>query len=412
MTTLIPSPTLPGPTLPEPLTKPSVPEVFAYAGEQIRRAAADLWPDVPVRLAEHVPSVTSYVHRLQVGDRELYAKVSVLGVSLVSLLLGACGRWPDVLQAQQDYEARADGLLVREAAQLRLLAGLGRPRMCELAGVHRGVLFTEPVTGPSLGELLLVRPGDAAELLALPLAELRPLRRLDVVRRLEPAGVIGERSIAGTFLRKFNGLTGTVYLDRLGAERCEPDQRQAVVELLRPTVDRLQRLHMTLPPTTPTTLAYGDLKPEHVVFPDGAEERPVLLDPGLLRAGTTADVAKLISRTVLFLASCQPGAATAGQVVEGLGVLAAGQVLRLSRQARRVWLRELLALWLIDTTNILSTYLSAPSALPLPAQGLALVDRAEAVGTLVDAVSADLATGADLRSVWEHALAHAQAVAS
>lgn len=274
------------------------------------------------------------------------------------------------------------------------------------------MLFTEPVTGPTLGELLLASPGDTAELLAVPLAELRPLHRPELVRRLDPGGVIGERSIAGTFLRKFNGLSGTVYVDRLGAERCPSDQRQEVVELLRSAVARLHRLRMRLAPATRTTLAYGDLKPEHVVFPDGPEARPVLLDPGLLRAGPSVDVAKLLSRTVLFLAARQPGGDTARQVVDGLDVFGQARALRLPRQARRVWLRELLTLWLMDTTNILTTYLSAPSALPLPAHGLALVERAVAVCTLVDAVSADLATGADVRGVWDRALDHALAVAS
>jgi hypothetical protein len=408
VTTAVPT----APPLRELLTRPSVGEVFVHTAAQIHRAAADLWPGVPVCLEQHVPSVTSYVHRARVGDRTLYAKVSVLGVSLVSLLRGACGTWSNVAQAQREYEQRADGLVEREAVQLRLLAGMEQPRVCALAGTSRGVLFTEPVTGPTLGELLLTRPGDTAELLAVPLAELRPLHRPELVRRLEPGGVIGERSIAGTFLRKFNGLSGTVYVDRLGAERCTPDQRQEVVELLRSAVARLHRLRMRLAPATRTTLAYGDLKPEHVVFPDGPEARPVLLDPGLLRAGPTVDAAKLLSRTMLFLAARQPGGMTARQVVDGLGVFGQARALRLSRQARRVWLRELLTLWLMDTTNILTTYLSAPSALPLPAQGLALVERAVAVCTLVEAVSADLATGADVRGVWDRALDHALAVAS
>ncbi|WP_233580475.1 phosphotransferase [Streptomyces triticirhizae] len=398
------------PPLRELLTRPSVAEVFVHAAAQIHRATADLWPDAPVCLEQHVPSVTSYVHRARVGDRTLYAKVSILGVSLVSLLRGACGNWSNVLQAQREYEARADGLLEREAAQLRLLAAMERPRVCALAGVERGVMFTEPVTGPSLGDLLLVHPGDTAELLALSLAELRPLHRTDAARRLGSAGAIGERSIAGTFLRKFNGLSGAVYVDRLGAERCDTEQRQEVVELLRRTVARLHRLRMALPPVPRTMLAYGDLKPEHVVFPDGPEGRPVLLDPGLLRAGPAVDVAKLLSRTVLFLAARQPGAATARQVVEGLGEFEEARALRLPRRARRVWLRELLTLWLMDTTNILTTYLSAPAALPLPGYGLALVERAGAVCALVEAVSADLATSADARSVWERALTHAVAV--
>ncbi|MFI2431576.1 hypothetical protein [Streptomyces sp. NPDC018693] len=391
-------------------TRPSVAEVFVHAAAQAHRAAADLWPDTPVRLEHHVPSVTSYVHRAQVGERTLYAKVSILGVSLVSLLHGACGNWPNVREAQREYETRDDGLLQREAAQLRLMAGLERPRVCTLAGMSRGVMFTEPVPGPTLGDLLLRRPGETAELLALPLAELRPLHRADVGCRLDPGGVIGERSIAGTFLRKFNGLSGAVYVDRLGEERCEAEERRVAVDLLRCTVARLHRLRMALPPATRTTLVYGDLKPEHVVFPDGPEGRPVLLDPGLLRAEPVADMAKLLSRTVLFLAARQPDAAP--RVVEGLDEFGREHMAQLSRQARCVWLRELLTLWLMDTVNILTTYLSAPAALPLPAQGLALVARAVEIGTLADTVSADLANGAGLGGVWERTLEQTLAVAS
>lgn len=404
----IDSPT--APPLPDPLAKPSVARVFVHAAAQVHLAAADLWPGVPVHLEQHVPSVTSYVHRARIGDRTLYAKVSILGVSLVSLLRGAYGTWPDVLQAQREYETRADGLLEREAAQLRFLAGLEHPRVCGLAGMSRGVMFTELVTGPSLGDLMLRRPGDTAELLALPLAELRPLHRPDVVRRLEPGGVIGERSISGTFLRKFNGLSGSVYVDRLGAERCEDEQRQEAVVLLRRAVARLHRMRMALAPTARTSLVYGDLKPEHVVFPDGAEGRPVLLDPGLLLAGPAVDAAKLISRTALFLAARQPGAAR--QVVKGLDTFAQAQASRLSLHARRPWVRELLTLWLMDTVNILTTYLSAPSALPLPAHALALIEGAVPVCALVDAVSTDLATGTDTSGVWDRTLDHVLALAS
>lgn len=182
----IDSPT--APPLLDPLAKPSVARVFVHAATQVHLAAADLWPGVPVLLEQHVPSVTSYVHRARIGDRTLYAKVSILGVSLVSLLRGAFGTWPDVLQAQREYETRADGLLEREAAQLRFLAGLERPRVCALAGMSRGVMFTESVTGPSLGDLVLRRPGDTAELLALPLAELRPCTGRTSSAAWSPAG--------------------------------------------------------------------------------------------------------------------------------------------------------------------------------------------------------------------------------
>lgn len=400
----------PAPARTESLARPTVPEVFAHAAEHIARTAAEVWPEQPVRLAGHVPSVTSYVHRVQVGDRTLFAKVSYLGVSLVSLLRGAVGSWPAVLDAQEDYQAQDAGLLAREAAQLLRLAARDRPRVCTLAALRRGVMFTEPVTGPNLAELLLANPADTADLLTRPFTELYVLHRPE--SSIEGAGLIAERNISGTFLRKFNGLTGTVYLDRLGAERCKPEERQEVIGLLRAAVPRLHRLRAALPPEVHPGLAYGDLKPEHVHFPDGPDERPVLLDPALLQAGPTVDVAKLLSRTLLTVSAARPGPAAADEIAAGFGGFAAGQLLRMSQHAQRLWLRHVLTLWLMDTANILTTYLSAPAGLPLPVHALGLIERAGRLSAMLDAVSTDLSTSMDIRQVWDRMMNQTRSLAS
>lgn len=391
---------------------PGIGEVFGFAQQEIRHAAAELWPHAVVNLDEHVPSVTGYVRRLRVDDRPLYAKHSFLGVSLVSLLRGACGDWEEVRSAQQAYVSQPGSLMEREAAQLRLLAEVGRPQVCAVAGVSHGVLFTEPVTGPTLAGLLLDRPQEAADLLGRTFAELRRLHQPSTAQRLGPSGVIGERSIAGTFQRKFNGISGRTYLDRLGAERCEPGQREEVAQVLRQVVARLHRLRATVLPQARQVLAYGDLKPEHVAFPDGTAGRPVFIDPGLLLAGTSVDAAKLISRTVLLLAAARPGPQVARQAADGIHGFAESRMRGLSTKSRRGWLRELLALWLMDSVNILTTYLSAPAALPLPGQGTALIGRAVELCRMADRISTELADRSDARKVWEHALAEAQAVMS
>ncbi|WP_344972816.1 hypothetical protein [Streptosporangium fragile] len=359
-----------------------------------------------------MPSVTGYVHRLHVDDRELFAKYSVLGVSLVSLLRGAYGDWPQVRRMQAAYILRPDALLTREAAQLRFLGSLRRPQVCAVAGASCGVLFTEPVTGESLARLLLARPHDAAELLGAAYNELDCLHRPRSARSLARHGVIDERSITGTFLRKFSGTGGAVYIDRLGAHPGSPAERDALVAVLHRVVARLRRDRtVMLAADTRTVLAYGDLKPEHVLFPDGPAARPVFIDPGLLRAGPCTDAAKLISRTILMLISHRPGQDTVKQVTEGLAMFAAAQVRALPDEARDGWLRELLALWLMDTINILSTYLSAPAELPIPTQGHRLVRRATAVCAMADAVSRDLAAGIDPRVVWERGLPLVQGAA-
>ncbi|MFF8317915.1 hypothetical protein ACF06V_12195 [Streptomyces bobili] len=402
-------------TSPEPVPPvPDAGEVFAFAAREIAVAAADLWPRAEVDLGDHVPSVTGYVRRIGVDGRTLYAKYAFLGVSLVSLLRGACGPWPEVRAAQQAYVQRPGALMDREAAQLRLLAQQVSPRVCPVAGLARGVLFTESVTGPTLADLLLQRPDDAADLLADTFGELRRLHRPSAARLLGPARIIGERSIRGTFKRKFNGLSGPTYVERLGAERCGPGDRDLVVCLLRDIVVRLHRLQATGLPQQASrrVLAYGDLKPEHVVFPEGTSGQPVFIDPGLLLAPPAVDAAKLISRTVLLLAAARPGADTGRQAMHGVGAFAAARADVLPARARGSWLRELLVLWLMDSVNILTTYLSAPAALPLPGRGSALVGRAVDLSRMVDQFSSELEAGADARAVWESALCRAQAVAA
>jgi hypothetical protein len=390
---------------------PGMEEVFRFAEQEIGLAAAELWPGAVVEFGEHVPSVTGYVRRIVVDGRELYAKYAFLGVSLVSLLRGACGEWPQVLKDQHVYVARADALLEREAAQLRLLARMRYPRVCQVAGVARGVLFTRPVAGPTLGGLLLQQPEATAPLLQQVFAELRPLHR---PRRhgLGSTNVIGERSIAGTFLRKFNGASGAAYVDKLETGRCEPGTREQVVGVLRRTVARLHRLRTAVVPAAGTELAYGDLKPEHVVFPDGPGSRPVFIDPGLLRGGQVVDAAKLISRIVLLLAATRPGPDAADYALDGIDLFTRARLRDLGGDARAAWLRDLVTLWLMDSVNIITTYLSAPATLPLPAHGEALLRRVVPAMCMVDRISEALVSGTPPRIVFQSALVHAWTAAS
>ena len=379
---------------------PGIADVFGYAAARIHEAAGELWPGERIVLENHVPSATGYVHRIRVGDHALYAKTSFLGMSLVSLLRGAGGSWPVVRAAQQAYLARPDSLPAREAAQLKLLAATAGPRVCALAGLKSGVVFTEPVSGPSLSDLLLTRPSDASALLSRVFTEVRPIHQQSPAQHLATAWDIGERGITGTFIRKFNGLSGQAYITLLSTER--HDARGEVVELIHHCVGRLRRLRMSLPSTVGAALVYGDLKPEHALFPDGPDERPVFLDPGLHRANAIVDLAKLISRTVLFLATNRPGPSAAHRVATGLDEFVRSQV------KEGACLRHVLTLWLMDTVNIVTTFLSAPAALPLPSSALTLVERAVPVCSFV----ADLVAEASRDDVWERALTGVVAVAA
>ncbi|MET9481827.1 phosphotransferase [Streptomyces sp. NPDC006638] len=398
--------TLEGSSLGTTPAAPAIREVLSFARSEIRTAAAGLWPTATVEVVAHVPSVTGYVCRVRVGDRDLYAKYSYLGISLVSLSRGARGGWPCVRQAQRAYTVRQDALLVREAAQLRFLGALGRPRVCAVAGLHpSGVLFTERVAGPTLASLLLDRPQDTAVLMESTWSELDRLHHPQTVRRLTPADAIGERGIASTFRRKFDGVGGSLHLDRLGDERCSMDGRAELVGTVRQVVARLCGVRGPARVPGRPVLVHGDLKPEHVFFPQGPAHRPVFIDPGLRRAtGPETDAAKLISRCVLLLAATAPGPLVARLVMQGVGAFAEQRMSVLTGQDHHLWVREVLALWLMDTVNVLTTCLSAPSALPLPTHGEALARRAAAVAALADRLSAHLVGTTNDMALWERSL--------
>ncbi|MFF4531514.1 hypothetical protein ACFY1P_19870 [Streptomyces sp. NPDC001407] len=367
-------------------------EVFGYADEKIKQAAAEMWPGGTVRLGQHMPSVTAYVRRLTVDGRPLYAKVSLLGMSLVSVLRGTAGDWAQVRAAQAAYQGSPGTLLEREARGLAILQEAG-VRACLVAGFSGGVLFTEPVTGPTLADLLAKDPHQTGELMTRAVVELAGLQQPAVARAVDEAAIT-ERGIGSTFDRKFNGISGPTYLCKAGQTG----------EVLSTVVLRLRRLRPA-PAAGHRPVIYGDLKPDHVVFPDGADGRPVFLDPGLGRGRPQTDAAKLISRTVLGLIASSPDLVAADATATGIEEFADALTDDLAPDERAQWLRHLVVLWLMDTTNILSTYLTCPADLPLPEHAGKLTARAETVCSLLETTTASLLAGADPRAVWRRALA-------
>ncbi|GAA3592489.1 phosphotransferase [Streptomyces osmaniensis] len=385
--------------MPHVLPEPGA--LFELSADRIRRAAAEEWPGEPVTLGAHVPSVTGYVRRVQLGGRELFAKDSVLGLSLVSVLRGVAGDGGQVRAAQAAYATSPASLLAREAAQLRALDAAGI-RVGRCAGYRRGVLFTETVTGPSLLDLITKEPARTADLMTGSFCGLAALQSPAVVAAVDTAP-IAERGIDTTFRRKFNGISGRAYVARLGADQLDERTRRGVAAVLGTVVARLLKLRLT-PAPGPRLIVYGDLKPEHVLFPDGPDEHPVFIDPGLSRGGAHQDTAKLVSRALLAVLTATP-LHHAALVVEGIDAFTQDQARHSSRAERGMWLRRLLVTWLMDSVNILSTYLAAPAALPLPDHARAVVDAAPALCTVLDSVSANLAAGTNPDVVWRLALA-------
>lgn len=380
----------------------------AFCSGQIQDAASSLWPGEEIVLGAQAPSVTGYVQQIEVGGRPLFAKYSLLGVSLVSVMRGSCGTWEKVTAEQAAYAVSPASLLRREAAQLDALA-VGGLAVGRAAGCGGGALFTEPVTGPTLADLVFKSPERTGELLGRTLSALEVLQRPVVAEQADRAA-INERGIDATFRRKFNGISGRAYLDHLGQARLGERTGHGVAIVMRQVIARLLRLRLA-PALGPAQVLYGDLKPEHVFFPDGLDELPVFIDPGLQRGPAHADAAKLVSRTVLSLiAAPAPDGTTA--ILDGIAAFVQEQLRRMHRATGGLYLRKLLVTWLMDTTNITTTYLSAPAGLPLPEHAGAVVERIEAVCTLLDRVSALLMADAEPAASWRLALSHVAKAAS
>ncbi|MGA5700724.1 phosphotransferase [Peterkaempfera bronchialis] len=341
-------------------------------------------------MGDQCPSVTCYVCRITVDDEELIAKYSWLGMSLVSVLRGVGGPWEKVRQAQRTYVRSTDLLTAREARNLEYLRGLGRPRVCGTAGLHRGVLLTRTVPGTTLADALTARPWETGDLLDAALVTLGDMHGLAGARSLRGAAQINERSVVHVFHRKFNGLSGPTYLRTLGQDSgLLEDVRLEVVELVEHTVWRLLQMGGAIP-SGRNTVVYGDLKPEHV-YVDGP--RLHFIDPAMQwAAGPQPDLAKLAGRSLL-LALGHPDRRAGRQMAQGIAATLARRMVALPERERSAWVREVLVLWLMDTVSILSTCLSAPPGLPLPPHQERLVGQARTVARIVHRVSA-LLTGA------------------
>ncbi|MGH3902478.1 MAG: phosphotransferase, partial [Pseudonocardiaceae bacterium] len=294
---------------------------------------------------------------------------SLLGTSLVSVVRGLRGTWPQVETSQRAYVADPQGLLAREHAQLRALATTARRgalplRVPQIITYEAGVLITVAVAAPSLSTELLRGSQHPGKLLT---------QVADTARRLQCACDAGNpalgavmlsrshSSIAGTYARKFlSPRRAQDYLTALGDGWAGPTERREIQDSLTGLRSVLSSL---LRPTAPLVVIYGDLKPEHVLLEPAGWQTWV--DPGLQRADPAAELAKLVSRTALLLVAAQPPADRISAILDALDQLVTDF---LSRDARgdMHMLRRLLALWLADWSNYLATGLSLPPQVPLP----------------------------------------------
>ncbi|MFE0062789.1 hypothetical protein [Streptomyces sp. NPDC059003] len=342
--------------------------------------------------------MTGYVHTLEVDGRALYAKYSFLGMSLVSVVRGTCGTWEALKAAQAAYTSSPGSLLEREAAQLRLLA-VAAVHVPLVDGYADGVLFTRPLEGITLGELILKEPHRTAELYSRALRELSD--GLQQITARADRVQMTERRIPDIFGRKFNGISGRTYVEQAG------DYSAVLLQV----ITRLRKIRYATTPG-PQPLVYGDLKPEHVVIPNSLDGSLAFLDPGIARGREQTDTAKLVSRTVLRLIASPPPAADLSTIMAGLGAVVEHRTWHLSKAERAAWLRELAVLWLMDSVNILSTYLTCPVMLPMLPQA-DVAKQATAVCRFLDTASMLLETEDQATAiVWPLILAEAAKAAT
>lgn len=363
-----------------------VARVFEYAVEQITATASELWPDNSVRLGEHVPTLTSYVHRIWVGEHPMVAKYNFLGSSLAAVLRGTHGGWAEIEPAQRRYVHTRDALLAREAEQLYLLAATRQLRAAGVTDFHNGVLFTAAITkGTPLDELMLAKPQLAPTLLRRAWAPITRVHRLP--GHDWPA--IPERDIVATFSARFLADTrGTVHL---GQARSGIDPE--AITGLRYIIRRLRTFPVT---QSRTGLVYGEVTPGNIIMTGG---EPIYPTPGMHIAPAIADLAKLVSRLLLTVLSRVPATNARHHILAGLTDL-----IRAERStvpiALSAWMVELLTLVARDAANILSTYITAPESSPLPNSAVAVLDRVEAVVPVFELLVTGLVRGLDPDEIW------------
>jgi hypothetical protein len=315
---------------------------------------------------------------------------------------GSCGRWEKVVAEQTAYAASPTALLQREAAQLDALAA-GGLAVARAAGYGGGVLFTEPVTGPTLADLVFKTPQRTGEFLG------RRLGTLDVLQRpvvAEQAGRPRSTSAAST-RRSAASSTGSP-AGPTSISSAPTAWRSGPGVVSRSSCGRSSRgfcgsvsLRRSAPPRSCTATS----SPSTCSSPT-APTSCQCSSTGLQRGPAHADAAKFVSRTVLSLIAAPPPHGTTA-ILDGIDGFVQGQLLPMRRATGGLYLCKLLVTWLMDTANITTTYLSAPAGLPLPEHAGAVVERVEAVCTLLDRVSALLMADAGPAASWRLALTHA-----
>ncbi|MGH3897743.1 MAG: phosphotransferase, partial [Pseudonocardiaceae bacterium] len=245
--------------------------VLHHARTAVEMVATRLWAGERVQVGPYLPSVTNYVTFLRVGERSFVAKYSLLGTSLVSVVRGLRGTWPQVETSQRAYVADPQGLLAQEHAQLRALATTARRgalplRVPQIITYEAGVLITVAVAASSLSTKLLRGSQHPGKLLTQ-VAD--TARRLQCACDADPAlgAVMLSRphsSIAGTYARKFlSPRRAQDYLTGLGDGWAGPTERREIQDSLTGLRSVLSSL---LRPTAAPVVIYGDLKPEHVLL--------------------------------------------------------------------------------------------------------------------------------------------------
>jgi hypothetical protein len=363
--------------------------VFEYATEQVEADAGKLWPGAPVRFGEHVPSITNFVQRIVVGERRLYAKYSVLGEPLVSVLRGMHGAWDRVLARQREYVRRPNNLLLRQANQLYRFGELNLLPMSGFAGYRHGVLFTDPImAGTALDELLLPEAHRTTTLLRRIWAPLTGVHTASV----HGWTMLVERSITGTFNRTF---PATVQRTAVPLGQLRRDVDPEVVTGLNFVVRHLRELKMKPPATA---LVFGQLEPEHVVL-TGAD--PLYLNPGVHVGPPVSDLAKLMSRLLLMVICRASTNDIRRDIMGGLTALLDEGKSWIRTEESAAWMGHLFGLLARDAASAVATYLSAPSRFPLPISAVAVVDHADVVVWVVEHLVTWLVQRVAPTELWE-----------
>ncbi|ABW12066.1 hypothetical protein Franean1_2636 [Parafrankia sp. EAN1pec] len=352
-----------------------------HAERRITATTAELWPQAKVTFGAMVTAGGALWRQVRVGDDVLCATVRPVDAALARVVRGEHG---DLTTMLAGYDEGRANLAVRKADGLTALAAYSRLRVAAPIAMTSGVMFTPWVAGTSLAGRLQAQPAVLTELLTTLMQDLGELHRDPAKQLRRIAAPTRAQGLPRVVTEALGHAT-----DHLHAEEATAGEVGELRALAGSLSIRLGRLAAQLDPPafTRTGIAFGNLTPSHVLYPD-ASPRAVLVSPTLGPGGEPADTGTLLGHLHLLAVGCPPR--VRAELVEGVEAWLAGRLAD-CRDQWKSWLSAVLTIWAATVYDTAVTALTLPAAaLPLTPATAGLRARPLAALTLLDVLTREL----------------------